>query len=172
MAKDGQYHLLNYCFPAPKLNLYILFYEFRVGTLKNVFLVCQTSVLGLQIEDFLHPVCFLPIFCFYWFLTTSYIFLGASGVPSVSAVQDSLQFSKTHKIRLHPHQDFNIIQLAISSQTWSQPPQTLSSSSDNTMPHGVPLPRVRSLLMSVFSFCFSSLTSARCFLLLLPLCGS
>lgn len=87
---------------------------------------CLFLIYFLFVGFWLYSTCFLP-----WHQQ----FL------SVSAGEHSLQISKAQEIRLTHLRDYDIIQLAIPSQTWSKPQKTLSSSSANTALHSVLLPK-------------------------------
>lgn len=96
--------------------------------------------------------CLFSVYVDFWLHPTS--FSWHQPFFSVSATKHSFQFSKTHKIKLNPLRNFNMMQLAISSQTWSQPQKTLPSTWP-TLPSMVALrQRACSSLISIFSSVF------------------
>lgn len=148
--QGAEFHWLS-CLSAPKLNFDRLLHDCGAGTLHTAFLVRQRSRVGSASEG-LNPSClFLSLLFLCWFLTMPDIFFyWHQRFLSVSAVKHSLQFSKTHKIRLRPPEDLNIAQPAVS--VFTDRVTTLKDpwNSADAAFHGAPLPRVYAWLIPTF----------------------
>lgn len=120
---------------------------------KLPFWCASCSICSWPIGGVTLPLCCLfSVYVDFWLHPTS--FSWHQPFFSVSAIKHSFQFSKTHKIKLNALRNFNMMHLAISSKTWSQPQKTLPSTRP-TLPSMVALHQ-RCLFLTNFniSLCF------------------